>query len=184
MYTISLAIAQHLYGIGLINVDKMIAVDNSKENHNIFYSALGSPGPSGSKMWVWTKSMEEALPQLMTNISISMLSNPLGSSQIATNTQCLYSTVFYDYNPLQLAVTYGAATVATIICLAFGFWAIVKNRTEETIGFSRVLVSALNPVLYDAAMDESPPLTEKTKLRATAGEHGHFEPMHNVSRKP
>lgn len=170
MYTISLALAQHLYGIGMVDVGKMIAVDVDNQNHNVFYSALGSPGPAGSKTWKWQPNTLETLPQLMQNVSISMLSNPLGGTTIPTETQCLYSAVFYDYNPLQLALAYGIATLTTLICVVIGFWAVERNSAEESLGFSRVLVSILNSQLFNAT------LNGETQVIASPTPSGHLIP--------
>lgn len=172
--SVALATAQHLYGIVAIDVNKMqdLLLTNNplSTNFPVFYDALGGPGPTGSKTWKWKGDMVNVLPQLMTNISISMLSNPLGAQQRMVQTQCSYSGIVYAYKPSQLLLTYGVGTVVTIICALAGFWSIWHNGVQESGNFSRLLASVLNDRLFDVYV------TMDTKVKAESNPEGHFIP--------
>lgn len=171
MYTVALALSQHLNGYGVVDVDKMIAVSLSdSNNHNVFYSALGGPNPDGSKTWKWDPEVLYSLPTLMQNVSISMLSNPLGGTMLSTQLECLYSTVTYDYNPMQLFVSYGIAIGVTVICILIGFWAVHKNGQEESLSIRRILVAVLNRKLFGQTLNEN------VMVRASNDPYGYLEP--------
>ena len=161
MYSVALSLAQHLNGLSMIDVDEMIAVAlQNNYNHNMFYSALGDAGPDGSKKWLWEPSIIKSLPDLMQNVSISLLSNPFDGDTLATDTQCLYSTVIYDYSPGQLFLAYGVAILFTLACGLIGFWAIGRHGSRENYSIWKALLKVT------ARDDPELPMAMKERRRA------------------
>lgn len=111
-----------------------------------------------------------SLPTLMQNISISMLSNPLDGTTVPTESTCLYTTLTYHYNPVQLFVSYGIAIGVTLACVLIGFWAVHENGVEESLSIRRILVAVLNSKLYGQTLNED------VIVRATNNPYGHLEP--------
>ncbi|KAJ6597390.1 hypothetical protein B0H10DRAFT_2325807 [Mycena sp. CBHHK59/15] len=105
--------------------------------------------------------MLEALPSIMKNASISLLSGAYAGSAgqdylIPFDTTCTVTTLSYSYNPLRLLVTYGAAAIVTAICIFFGFRTVAANGKEETLKFSRLMHALSNDDLTQAigALDD------------------------------
>lgn len=147
-FNIALALAEHLVGIRAINFDNMFPIDINTpgllvNNAHIFYSALGSSGPSGSRSWIWQPTML-SLPQLMQNTSIGIQANPFGGTPESTTVPCQLTTLLYSFNMLHLLLTYGLAISTASICACFGFYAIKKNGRQETLLFSRILSAPIN----------------------------------------
>ena len=140
-------------------------------NTFIFYEALGGPGPAQSRTWAWRDSMVNLLPELMANISISILSNPIGAAEKSLSTECSYSGVVYAYKPTQLFLTYGLAMLCAFVCGLAGFWAISRNHVEESGRFSRLLASVLNEQMFEK------PLHKGTKLQAEDTPQGYLIPI-------
>lgn len=165
IYTIALATAQMLYGLGRVDLNTMENIIDTTDaldyNPYFYVSKLGEPGAPGSKKWQWEPGMVEALPQLVMNVSISMLSNPLNAPMVNIETQCRFYSIVYVYDELHLAVAYGSGLLVTVVCVLFGFLAVKKNGREESLGFSRLLVAILTPDLYTTE------LNKEVRIRAT-----------------
>lgn len=163
-YYTALALGQMFFGIVEIDVNAMaqeIPSNLGYDNHIILYSALGKPNPSSNpEPWLWDPNTPGAVSELATNISISLLSNPLGISMIDVQTTCQYLGFQYVYNPFHLFLTYGVGLVTAIFCLLMGFISIYINKREETLHFSRLLVAILDPKLSEEV------LTDETRLIA------------------
>ena len=174
--SIATATAQHLFGIGDIDVNKMISLilGNAPllSNTVVSQDALGDPGPAQSKTWLWRGEMVNVLPQLMANISISMLSNPMDAQQKTVNTQCSYSGIVYAYKASQLILTYGVGTLVTFLCGLAGFWGVWMNGVEESGSFSRILASVLNDDMYRAR-----PIYKDTRVKAENTHDAHLIPL-------
>ena len=104
--------------------------------------------------------MLTALPQLMANVSISMLSNPLGAATVDLEAYCRYSSIVYVYDELHLAIAYGTGLIVTGVCVVIGFMTISKNGREESLDFTRLMVAILTPDLYNEE------LSKEMKIRA------------------
>lgn len=163
-YYTALALGQMFFGIVEIDVNAMaqeIPSNLGYDNHIILYSALGKPNPSSNpEPWLWDPNTPGAVSELATNISISLLSNPLGISMIDVQTTCQYLGFQYVYNPFHLFLTYGVGLFTAIFCLLMGFISIYINKREETLHFSRLLVAILDPKLSEEV------LTDETRLIA------------------
>ena len=89
--------------------------------------------------------MLDALPELMANISTSLLSNPINAPVKMMDRDCEQSSVAYTYSPSHLYAAYVSGLLVSTVCVAVGFCSIGNNKREETIGFSRLLVAILRP---------------------------------------
>jgi len=120
----------------------------------------------------------KALPSLLQNISISMLSEDIytrsGSTTLTSaNSTCLFTATFYTYNSERLLATYGAGVAVTAICIVVGWRAVWLNGKDETMDFSRLLRALLNESLYEDRQD----LSLDTKVKADADSEGQFRPV-------
>ncbi|KAF6748826.1 hypothetical protein DFP72DRAFT_1174017 [Ephemerocybe angulata] len=93
-------------------------------------------------------NMEEALPSLMRNMSISLLSGQYtpwnGSYLDAIPGTCMSASPVYEYQGWRLLMIYGIGWAVAVGSLALGFVLISKNGRERTMDFSK-LVSGLGP---------------------------------------
>lgn len=159
----ALTIGQVFWGVVQIEVDGMLQYIPSNlgvDNSVIIYATFGEPNPTSTNPmpWLWNPDMPAVLAGLVTNISISLLSNPMGLPMIDVQTTCRYPGFVYVYNPYHLFLTYGIGLVTAIFCLLLGFISIYTNKREETLHFSRLLVAILDPKLSEEV------LTDETKL--------------------
>ncbi|PPQ76882.1 hypothetical protein CVT26_001441 [Gymnopilus dilepis] len=88
--------------------------------------------------------MRWAIPSLIQNISISLLSGQYPSAEKGSYLEdvdavCLTSPLTYHYDPTQLLVTYATALLAVVVCLCIGFYAISANGCEEDLSLIRFL---------------------------------------------
>lgn len=119
-----------------------------------------------------------ALPLLMQNLSISLLSNPIKMNGYpiisSTPATCLHSVLAYNYTPWRLLSIYGVGILATTICVVIGFVAIHQNQVEGSLDVSRLLYSVLNDRLFgkDISLD--------TQLRAEQNPRGKLVPFYEV----
>lgn len=181
------ATANVLDGFGQVDLLKMNFVGQGADpiankylNPYFIFSSLGRPGPQSSKKWEWNRSMRDAFPQLMANISISLLSNPVDAPMNNHETLCTYSTVLYVYDQLHLLLSYGLGILLASLCVGAGFWSIRRNGREETLEFSRLMVAILSPSLLHEELRKSVRL--KTKQDGPDGcstfvvDSDHYEP--------
>lgn len=186
LFTTALATAQFLDGFGQVDLLKMQYINrgagpyaNIYFNPYFIFSSLGRPGPQSSMTWEWD-SMRDAFPQLMANISISLLSNPINAPTSNYDTLCTYSTVLYVYDQLHLLLSYGLGILLASLCVGAGFWSIRRNGREETLEFSRLMVAILSPSLLHEELRKSVRL--KTKQDGPDGcstfvvDSDHYEP--------
>lgn len=149
-------------------------------------SALTTQTPDFA--WHW-EDMMVGVPSLMANVSISLFNpavqfypwsraatiNPFAvynSSQAvrAVNTTCWYSMQYFDYDPVRLLATYGAALLVTALCAALGFRAVHLNGVEDSMNFSRFLGAILNDQLFA----ERHELTKETRVKADNDQSGYL----------
>ena len=128
--------------------------------------------------WHWAGNLEELLPQIMHNVSLSLLSGTLSDDQNTTltmvNTNCSINALTYVYEPARLLGIYIGGLAATLLCLLLGLIAIKTNdNQEESLAFSRIL-AAYPRVECD---EKSVALTLDTPVRIPddAEEYGRFE---------
>ena len=96
----------------------------------------------GAESWNWMMNPQLAIPSIMQNISLSMLSGNVGalsnSSTLTTTPQeCFVSTLIFQYDSIRLAGTYASTALVTLLCVYLGSWSVKRNKTEESINFSR-----------------------------------------------
>lgn len=185
IYSTALATAQVLDGLGQVDLLKMQSIGQGADANTYFnpyfiYSSLGRPGPQNSMKWKWDRLMRDAFPQLMANISVSLLSNPIDAPTSNYETLCTYSTVLYVYDQLHLLLSYGLGILLASLCVGAGFWSIRRNGREETLEFSRLMVAILSPSLLHEELRKSVRL--KTKQDGPDGcstfvvDSDHYEP--------
>lgn len=131
----------------------------------------------------WTMDMMSAIPSIMQNISLSLLSDQVQEASAVgvsfftnVSTQCAFTANFYHYQRARLAVTYGAAALVTAGCIAAGLWAIWRNGgKEETMEFSRMVDALVNARMFEAREQSS--LTRETHLRSDSENNGMLWPL-------
>ncbi|KLO06170.1 hypothetical protein SCHPADRAFT_698392 [Schizopora paradoxa] len=124
---------------------------NASYDPNTFDFVAGSPivaySPMGAAYadspWYWADSMLDALPSLMENVSVSILSDVLSETNFptlsSTSTTCDYGNVYYVYRPLRLFLSYGAGLLIGAFGIVLGFYAIHANGREESLDFALIL---------------------------------------------
>ena len=85
-----------------------------------------------------------ALPELMRNVSLSLLSGQFpsmpGQTYMETNqTECSMTQLVYDYNSRRLLAIYAVAWAAAAVFFSLGFLFIWKNGEEHNLDFSHVV---------------------------------------------
>jgi len=116
----------------------------------IGWSAFASGSTVGAA-WGWSGNLQELVPTLMTNISLSILTQQLDVPGNATtslqDTVCRSTDLHYTYNRVRLLGTYGAGILIAVGCLIAGFVALGANGRGEELGFTRIL--AAYPLLQE-----------------------------------
>ena len=129
-------------------------------------------GSSTGLAWEWAGDLEKLVPDLMHNVSMSLLSGALSDAYNPTlvriDVPCQRMGSRFLYSPLRLVVTYGVALLVTAICIGYGLLAIRANGRGETLGFSRIL--GAHPAPHSAA----PLLRLETEIRVH--QHGKIVP--------
>lgn len=114
--------------------------------------------------WKWSMNLSDALPSLMQNISLSLLSDhsPNNSTIADLDTDCQVAALHYTYSPLRLLLTYAAGAALTAICVVFGFMATLANGVGESMAFSRLLGGSFDfkDRMVDAGVDGLSPDTK------------------------
>ena len=84
-----------------------------------------------------------SLPELMQNVSLSLLSGQFPSIDQTymeeVQTECSMTQLVYEYNSWRLLVIYVIAWAATAISFSLGFWFVRKNGEEHNLDFSHVV---------------------------------------------
>jgi len=112
------------------------------------------PSVAYSPMMQWTLSsgknttltwsdLTTSLPELMQNISLSLLSGQFPSQShtymTKVGTECLMTQLAYKYNSSRLLAVYIVAWATTAIFFSLGFFFIWKNGEEHNLNFSHVV---------------------------------------------
>lgn len=104
-----------------------------------------SPFVSASKniAWQWQTNMSVAIPSLMQNVSLSLLSGQLSTEQNSTlkdvDTTCLVTGLHFAYNRARLLLIYTSSLILTAFSVAFGLYAASSNGVSESMAFSRIM---------------------------------------------
>ena len=111
--------------------------------------------------------MIKALPSIMENASISLLSGAYGSGGQDYLTEvaafCKVESLTYSYDPFRLLSTYAAAAIITAICIILGFCSMKDNGKEETMGFSRLMHALSNRELTSTIDNSTNIMDEKVQ---------------------
>ncbi|KAF7789299.1 hypothetical protein EIP86_000243 [Pleurotus ostreatoroseus] len=136
----------------------------------ISMSPLGA-GQGVGIAWQWGGEMEVMIPEIMQNISLSLLSgqlsSTLNSTLVSTPTTCRTYLSRYTYQPLRLLVTYGGTLVITGLCLLYAFVATSKNDRSESLDFSRIFRAYPTDEILDRAavlIEENGQLIPKSRI--------------------
>jgi hypothetical protein len=92
--------------------------------------------------WNWVTDPQIAIPLMMQNFTLSMLSRNLGNDPHQSTVgnirqECWLSPLTFQYDQLRLTGTYIAGAFVTIVCVVAGFWIVNKNAVEESFELSR-----------------------------------------------
>lgn len=114
--------------------------DFTNESPIVAYSPMGAA--LADSPWFWVESMLTALPFLMENVSVSILSDILSETNFptlkSTSTTCEDENVFYIYQPLRLFLPYGIGLLVGALGIVLGFYAISVNGREESLEFGHI----------------------------------------------
>lgn len=121
-------------------------------------TGLRSPCFMHSNRFIDPIGTRQSLEILFQNITLSMLS----SSQLAQNSTFAESvsaqvTTYpntYVYSAQDLWLSYGIAIGATMICVAFGFEAIIHNKATYSNRFSTILRTTRNQKLDELVHED------------------------------
>ena len=118
--------------------------------------------------WDWVTDPQRAIPLMMQNFMLSMLSHNLGNDphqSIVSNIpqECWLSPLTFHYDKLRLTGTYIAAAFVTIVCVVAGFWVVNKNAVEESFELSRWIDALVHQEMLDQDK-ESLQLKPRTQL--------------------
>ncbi|KLO14745.1 hypothetical protein SCHPADRAFT_297584 [Schizopora paradoxa] len=115
--------------------------DFTNDSSIVAYSPLGAA--LADSPWFWHRPMLRALPSLMRNVSVSILSGALSETGFPTlasiKTPCREDNVYYIYKPLRLFLAYGAGLLIAGLGMALASYAIYVNGQEEPLDFASVL---------------------------------------------
>jgi hypothetical protein len=127
----------------------VVVYNNSNEqftlNSNLLGYSLGHL--SAGSEWIWDMVPTAAVPSLMANVSLSLLTGSVsvkGDSLAPVQETCYHSTLSFHYDRVRLLLTYGTGLAVTLVCILVGVWTVRKNGVEETDGFERMLDATLN----------------------------------------
>ena len=99
-----------------------------------------SPGTNSTLTW---SNLTTSLPQLMQNVSLSLLSGQFPSKNqtymATTQKECSMTKLIYEYNSSRLLAIYAVAWAVAAIFFLLGFLFVWKNGEEHNLDFSHVV---------------------------------------------
>jgi len=99
-----------------------------------------SPGKNSTLTW---SNLTTSLPELMQNISLSLLSEQFPSKDqtymAETQTECSMTKPIYEYDSSRLLTIYAVAWAAAATFFLLGFLFVWKNEEEHNLDFSHVV---------------------------------------------
>lgn len=116
-------------------------------------------------------SVPGAIEDLSHNLTLSVLSSALLANETAADVVVRSAANIYTYNWRDLLLAYAVAIAATVLCVATGFHALMKNGYSAGASFSSILMTTRNADLDQLArghcLGESPLADDikKTVLR-------------------
>jgi hypothetical protein len=87
-------------------------------------------------VWSLHQRLSDALPEVMKNLTISLLSRNIGRTaltQSPVETVCLVDMMVYDYDWKRLAGTYVTAYGLSLICVMFALWYCYGRRSSTAV---------------------------------------------------
>ena len=101
-----------------------------------------APSPGNNSVLTWS-DLTIALPELMQNISLSLLSEQFPSKNqtymAQTQAACSMTKLVYEYNSSRLLVIYAVAWATAATFFSLGFLFVSKNGVEHNLDFSHVV---------------------------------------------
>ena len=142
---------------GHVDYNKAANIPDSQfSNMAISWSPMVEGSSASGITWSWTGDLQTLIPELMTNVSLSLLSGELSDARNASLTPawapCTREGVVFLYSPLRLTVTYAVAVSVTSLCIACGFYASKLNGRGESLYFSRILGATSPPFIPESAI--------------------------------
>ncbi|KAF7345798.1 hypothetical protein MVEN_01600600 [Mycena venus] len=119
---------------------------------SLWETNLFNPGASslgrGNLTWSAGADLPRAMESLLENITLSILTGSLDSTQ-STSTTCVYTSTLphFAYNARRLWLIYGLGLGLALLCDAFGIVALWQNSFGATGGFSDFLAATRNAEL-------------------------------------
>ena len=102
-----------------------------------------APSPSNHSTKLTWSDLTTSLPQLMQNVSLSLLSEqfpPKNQTYMEkAQTECSMTQLVYEYNSRRLLSIYAVAWAAAAIFFSIGFLFVWKNGEEHNLDFSHVV---------------------------------------------
>ena len=136
------------------------------------WSAVGR-GSSTGIAWQWAGDLQQLIPEIMQNVSLSLLAGDLNDDEHSTTspipTTCMAKGLQFRYDADRLRGVYGAALGIVAVCIGCGFMAYKTNKRSETMNFSRILAAYPERTIVSEAM------TLETKVQA--GQDGRLIPV-------
>ena len=101
-----------------------------------------APSPGNNSTLTWS-DLTTSLPQLMQNVSLSLLSGQFPSKNqtymATTQKECSMTKLIYEYNAIRLLAIYTVAWAAAANFFLLGFLFVWKNGEEHNLDFSHVV---------------------------------------------
>ena len=136
------------------------------------WSTLGR-GSSTGLAWQWAGDLQTLVPEIMQNVSLSLLAGYLDDSEHSTtnaiSTTCQVKGLQFHYESGRLRATYGVALGLVAVCIGCGLVAFKSNHRSESMSFSRILAA------FPEKTSISESMTPDTAVRA--GRDGRLVPM-------
>lgn len=137
--------------------------DTNIQLSNLVNVTVSHLGFLDSFIWSVRKNFATAIPELLTNITLSMIA----ANAPTYNTTCVsnWPEIVYQYKPEFLILTYGLGLLATLCCLATGLHALKHNRVAMACTFSEMVAATQNPALGQALADEGHMMAARKSAR-------------------
>ena len=173
---------------GMIDAFGSVMVGAARHSQYGANTLLGGTRYAQTKIdWTNVNTTINTIERLFQNITLSMLSSSQLTKNLSTalpiNTTVLTYPNKYVYDPRSLWLPYGIAIGVTMICMGFGFEAILRNKTTYSNRFSTILRTTRNAdfdLLVDKTDDGADPLPKRI-ARAMLSHEGRNEM--NVRRR-
>ena len=85
------------------------------------------------------RTLDILIPELSSNITLSLISNPLLSSSELTNVTTITPTNIYVYQPQNVFIAYGIAVIFALLANVLGLFAYFSNGVSHDNSFSSIV---------------------------------------------